>query len=316
MKKIFDRKYIESIAKENDSLFSDKLNEVLLNVVSLAIEDLSKKIPFVTLDNCIIQPVNETFSGALTPMSKYMYLLGIGSPQLEANCVNYNGSFKKFKKRLAQAWRDSRRKSKRKMKKEALKKSLEGPKYEEFEPERYNIDSFKHDLQTAIVQHLSQTSLVYNTSDRLIIQGKDDFGSISQIEIIPVIYDGEVFKYFISKRKGFMKINMSERLLNFNIKYEAVGDNFLKELKIFNTLFKNVTKEIPSQFFLESLLYNVPDQMYQGKDLYQITVNIINYLNMANIEDFITTEDKSLKLFKSPLTRNSGMIFGKFMRNI
>ncbi len=316
MKKLFDRKYIENILKENDTLFSEKLNESLVNVVSLAIEDLSTKIPFVTLENCIIQPVNETFSGALTPMSKYMYLLGIGSPQLEANCVNYSRSFQKFRKKLVQAWNDSRRKSKRKMKKEALKKSLEGPKFEEFEPERYNIESFKHDLQTALAQHLSETSIVYNTSDRLIIQGKDDFGSISQIELIPVIYDGEVFKYFISKRKGFMKINMKQRLLNFNIKFESVGENFLKELKIFNTLFKNITKEIPSQFFLESLLYNVPDQIYQGNDLYQITVNIINYLNMANMEDFVTTEDKSLKLFKSPLTKNSIILFSKFIKNI
>ncbi len=316
MKKTFDRKYIENILKDEDTSFSEKIYFTLLNVVGLAVEDLSTKVPFITIDNVIIQPVNETFNGAMTPMSKYVYYFGVASPQLEYNCLYYKDGWKKFKKRFARAWQDSKRKSKRKLKKELLKKQLQGPEYEEFEPEKYNLESLKKDLQNAIAAQLSETSLVYNLPNKLVIQGKDDFGSISQIELIPVIYDGTYFKYFINRRKGFMNINMDERLINFNIKYELAGDNFLKMIKIFNNLFKNLTKEIPSQFFIESLLYNVPDNLFVGNDLYQITVNIINYLQMTSVEDFVAIHDKKSKIFKSELTKDSAIIYNKFIKNV
>ena len=316
MKKNFDKRYIDSILLENEKTFSENLTHTLYNVLALAIDELSTKVPFITHDNVIIQPINEVFNGAITPMSKYVFYMGIMSPQLEYNCLNYKDGFKKFRKRLAKAWQDSKRKTKRRKKREELKKSFQNIEFEEFEPEKYNLDSFKRDLQTAIALNLSNTSLIYNASDRIIIQGKEDFGSISQIEIIPVIYDGTYFKYFINRRKGFINIDMNERLINFNIKYEIVGDNFIKMIKIFNHLFKNITREIPSQFFIESLLYNVPDNLYTGNDLFQITTNIINYLQMTPIEDFVAIHDKTKKLFKADLTRDSVMAYNKFIKNI
>lgn len=316
MKKTFDRQYIENILKEKDNSFSDSISEMVYNIVSVAVDGLSHKVPFITPENVIIQPINEVFNGAITPMSKYVYYLGITSPQLEYNCLNYKDGWKKFKKRFETAWKNSRKKSKRKLKKEILKKQLEGPVYEEFEPERYNLESLRNDLQTAIAENLSTTSLVYNLGDRLVIQGKDDFGSISQIEIIPVIYDGEYFKYFINKKKGFINIDIDERLINFNIKLESVGENFIKIIKIFNNLFKNITKEIPNQFFVESLLYNVPDELYYGNDYYQITTNIINYLRMTSIENFVTIHDKKKKIFQSEMTKDSVVIYSKFIKNV
>lgn len=313
MKEVFDAKYIENIVSNDNIEFTEKLQEKVANLLSVAIEELSQRVPFISLENAILQPFNETFNGAFTPMSKYVYLLGINSPQLESNSLNRSFSFKKFRDRFIKAWYDSKRKKSKRRKK---KEEEESHKYNEFDPTRYNLDNLRRDLQLAVAQNLSVTSIVYNSSDRLIIQGKDDFSSIAQIEIIPVIYDGEIFKYFISKRKGFMPVNIEERLLNFNIKNEMVGENFYKVLKIFNNLFKTITKESVNQIFVESLLYNIPNDLFVGDNIYNVVVNIINYLSMTDVSNFVSIENKKEKIFKTKLTGNSAAMFNRFMKNI
>lgn len=313
MKETFDAKFIENIVNSDNSEFTESMQGKILNLLAVSINELSSKVPFITLDNTILQPLNETFNGAFTPMSKYIYFLGINSPQMEMNNLSRHFSFKKFWKKFVQAWHDSK---KRKSKRRRRKEEAESHKYEEFEPEKYDFEAFRHDLQLAIAQNLSETSIVYNTSDRLIIQGKDDFGSIAQIEIIPVIFDGDIYKYFISKRKGYLKVNINERFANYNEKYKRVGENFFLVLKIFNNLFKNLTKESVNQIFVESLLYNIPDELYKGKDIYSVFKNIVNYLNMTDVSDFVSIENKSEKLFKSKVTSNSAIIYAKFIRNI
>lgn len=313
MKETFDAKFIENIIANNNFEFIETLQEKVANLLSLAIEELSQRVPFISLENTILQPVNETFNGAFTPMSKYVYFLGINSPQLEVNSLNRSINFKKLRQRFVQAWYDTkRRKSKRRKKKE----EEESHRYSEFEPGKYGLENLRRDLQLAMVKNLSVTSIVYNTSDRLIIQGKDDFSSVAQIEIIPVIYDGEIFKYFISKRKGFLPVNIEERLINFNIKSEIVGENFYNVLKIFNNLFKNITKENVNQIFVESLLYNVPNDLFVGDDVYQVVVNIINYLSMTDVSKFVSIENKKENIFKSKLTGNSAALFNRFMKNL
>ena len=313
MKETFDAKFIKNIVESDNAEFVESLEEKVINLLALSIDELSTRVPFISIDNTILQAVNETFNGAYTPMSKYVYFLGINSPQIEINSLNKSVNFKKLRQNFIQAWHDSKR---RKSKKRKRKEEEESHKFADFEPEKYNLEALRHDLQLAIAKNLSVTSIVYNTSDRLIIQGKEDFGSVSQIEIIPVIYNGDVFKYFVSKRKGYLTINMAERLLNYNMKSEMAGPNYFLMLKIFNNLFKSYTKENVNQIFVESLLYNVPNDLFEGKDIYQVFVNIINYLNMTNVADFVSIENKKEKLFKNKLTTNSAGLFNKFIRNV
>lgn len=313
MKNILERKFIESLVKSENQDFAGAIQEKVINLVALSIENLATRVPFISIDNVILQPVNETFNGAITSMSKYVYFLGIDSPQMELNSLSYNPNFKKYKDRFIQAWHDTKRKKSRRRRQKEEEKSHQ---YVEFEPEKYNLEAFRRDLQLSLVENLSITSIVFNTTDRLIIQGKDDFGSTSQIEIIPTIYDGEYFKYFLGRRKGFVKINMDERLINFNIKYETAGKNFFLMIKLFNNLFKNLTKENVNQIFVESLLYNIPDEFYHEDDIYSIFIKIINYLNMTDVSEFVLIEDKSKKIFKSNITKGSAGLYNKFMKHI
>lgn len=313
LKNFVDKKLIESIANDDNSSFAGVMQEKIVNLMGNSLSNLAVRVPFINIENTILQPVNETFNGAFTPMSSYIYFLGINSPQMEINSLKNNLNLKKIREKISKAWHDSKRKkSKRRQQKEEEKNR----EFTDFEPEKYNLESFKHDLQLELAGNLSVTSIVYNLPSKLVIQGKDDFGSVSQIEIIPVIYDGEKFKYFLGKKKGFLEIDMNERLLNFNIKYEIVGENFIKMIKIFNNLFKNITKENVNQIFIESLMYNIPDQLFEGDDIYNVFVNIVNYLNMTDISNFVSIENKTETILKSKILKGAIGLYNKFFRNI
>ncbi len=314
MKGIFNREFIESLAKTDNTDFSANLQESVLNVVSNSIYELSTKIPFISQDTVIFQPANETFNGAFTSVSEYVYLLGLNSPQIEMNCLSNTDGFKKFWQRVSLAWKEGRRKSKkRKKKEEELKKQ---PNFQDFEPEKYNLESFLADFQSALCQNLSETTLIYNSGKSLIIQGKDDFGYLTKIVLIPVILRDGNFKYFIDRKRGFLDINFSERAQNFEEKNERVGQNFNIMLKLFNNVFKNVTKQNMNQIFIESLLFNIPDDFFDGDDIYQIFLNIINYLNMKDLSQFVSIDNKEIKLNKNPLIQNSFLTFMKFLNKI
>ena len=108
------RSLIESIAQSDYSEFAENTETKVNALVSLAVEDMQASIPFVSIQKCILQPVNETFNGAITAESEYIYFLGFNSPQIEINCLQYNDWWKKFKEQLVFAWNSSKKKKKKK----------------------------------------------------------------------------------------------------------------------------------------------------------------------------------------------------------
>ena len=112
--KAISKNLIEAIASSDYSEFADEMEDKINRFVSSAINDLSRTNPFLSLNNCVLQPLNETFTGAITPESEYAYILGILSPQIEMNSLQYNDFWKKFKERFAYAWASTKKKKSRK----------------------------------------------------------------------------------------------------------------------------------------------------------------------------------------------------------
>ncbi len=306
-----ERSFIESLLKNDSIEHFVEIQSKVLEVCSMAIEKISRQIPFINIENSIFQPVNETFNLALTPTSEYKYFLGLQSPQIEINCTNGSDFFKNFKQRWIQAWQDSKKKRKRKKKNEKIENEV---KYNEFNPDKYNLENFCRDFQLALCENLSETTIVYNTGKSIIIQGRDDFDFLAKIVIIPVIFRDDKFNYFINKKQGFITIDMNERLKNFNEKLDIVGDCFVDVVKLFNSLFKSVTKESINQIFIESLLYNVPNEFFVD-DIYNSFIKILNYFNTTDISSFKSINNLEVSIFKNPLIKNAGYQFNKFLKN-
>lgn len=308
--KAVTRSLIESIAAMDVSEFAQQTEDKVSALVSMAVQDMSKSLPFISVEKCILQPANETFNGAMTPESEFIYFLGLDSPQLEINCIQYNDSWKKFKERLRFAWTNSKKK-KRKKKKNAV---AEAPFI--YQEGKYNLSSLTDDLQVACVRHLMQTSIVYNQEKRLRIIGRDDFGAKTQIFIYPCLMQGDNFKFLISRKKGFFTINFTNRAKLIQEKAGKVGDNFAAMLKILNTLFRSVSSESPNQIFLESLLYNTPDELFEGDDIYDVFLKIVNYLNLTDTSEFCCILNPEMKISEDITTKYARTSFAKFLGSL
>ena len=55
--------------------------------------------------------------------------------------------------------------------------------------------------------------------------------------------------------------------------------------------------EMPNAMFMESVLYNVPDKLYDEQNIYDVFIKIVNYLNLKSINNFKSVNDLKLKLY-------------------
>lgn len=315
--KVIDKQLIESIVRKKNDEFIDKVYEKLNLIVSNAVDDLSQQIAYINLDNVILQPANELISGAFTDNSKFIYLLGIDSAQLELNTLKSTNFWKDLKNRLIYAWkfRNTRRakRKERKRKKQQEKDVAANQVVYNFDPSKYNIYSLCEDLQSAIAKFSALTTIVYLEDTRIRLIGKDDYGANTQIIIYPVIYNGEVYKFYAGRKKGFVEINVSLRAQNLNQKFENCGQNFIDMIKVFNVLYFYANKTMPNQIFIESILTSCPNELFKGEDAYTVFVKIINYLTMTSVKDIKSINNLNKTIFTDPLSSSSALGYEKFI---
>ncbi len=311
---VIDKSLIENLAKKNNEDYFNKVNDKISLILSNAIENLSSKIPFITAKNIVFQPYNEILSGAITDNTVFHYLLGVENGQLELNTMKVNMFWKNFKNRFKYAWENRRKKkSRRKSKKD---KNLNAD-ISNIDISKYSIFNLTDDLFDAIRQYLSETSIIYQDDNVLYIIGKDDFGVNAKIKIEICFYSNDNFKFFINKKKGFKTIDFTCRLNCLHEKIREAGPNFLKILKIFNVLYFYANNERPNAMFMESVLYNIPDKLYEENNVYNCYLKIVNYLTLKPINNFNSINDLSLKIYQDGILGSGQQVgFLKMMRMI
>ncbi len=317
--KAISKGLVESLANANSMSFAMETERKVTNLVSFAADLLGSSMPFVSVDNCLLQPVNETFNGAVTPESKYIYFLAFNSPQIEVNCLQYNDSWKKFKERVEFAWNSSKKPKRRKRKNKKKAAEAEENKIAfSYDENKYNMDSLKDDLQKALVQNLTETSVVYNLEKALKIVGRDDFGPKVQIYLYPCLLEGKNFKFFISRKKGFFTINFENREKLLNQKIDKVGNNFIKILKVFNSLYNGMSRGSAglNQLFIESVLYNTPDELFEGDDIYEVLFKIVNFINLTDVSKFKSILNPNITIVQDRACKVGGVQFLKFLASL
>ncbi len=313
------KEMISNIAEQENKKFLNNTNKLVNYVVGSALKDLSEKVSFLSLKNIVLQPVNELISGAFIDGSDFIYLLGIQNVQLELNTSRKSSFWKRFKDRIKWAWENRKtfiKKRKRRKKKEKEKNINLKSEEINFNPSKYTIYDLSEDLQNTVAKYLSETSLIYLNRNLLQIVGKDDFGSNTKIYIYVVSYDGTLFKYYNEKKKVYVNINIDERVKHLEEKIKAVGDNFVKILKIFNAMYYNTNGNMCNQIFMESILCSCPEDLYFGDDIYKVFVKIINYLSIRPIKDVKSINDTNLTIFKDEVCSNNILGFNKMMNKI
>ena len=313
------RELINSIANQNNKKFVKNINKRVNETLELAIDNLSAKVSYINLNNVTLQPVNELLNDSFVDNSNCIYFLGIDSAQLEMNTAKKMNFWRNFKERLKYAWENrkafGRRRKKRKRKK---KMKLEEVKHEKvsFDPSKYSIYDLAEDMQHSISNYLSETTLITLLDNSIQILGKEDFGSNTSIIIYLVNMQDKNFKYYAGRKKGFIDIDIVNRVKTINNKIDEVGSNYNKMLKIFNSLFYNVNGFMPNQIFIESILNYCPNELYDGEDIYNVYVKIVNYLSLKTIREIKSIHDKNKTINEDIVCGYCGIAFNKMLNAI
>ena len=313
------KELIVSIAEQENIKYIKNISKKLNMILSSALKKMSEKISYVNLDNIILQPVNELMSGALVDNSDFIYFLGIKNAQLEMNTARKIPLWQNIVNRFKFAW-ENRKSSKRKKRKKLFRRKKEAKTMNlsdyKFDPSKYNIYNLTEDLQNAIIEYLSASSIVYLNGNLLQIIGKEDFGSNVQILIYLVSYDGNKFKYYAGKKLGYKEIDVQNRYNILQEKINNIGDNFLKIIKILNSLYYNVNRYIPNQVFIESIVASCPEDFFIGDDIYKIFLKIINYFTIKTLKNVKSINDPSKTIHQDDVCGNCMFGFNKMLNMI
>lgn len=311
------KQLIEMIANKDNSNFAKTINEKVNEILSVSIENLSKKVSYISVDNVILQPANELFNTAFIDGSNYVYLLGIENAQLNLNTIKKESKWKSFKKNLIYFWQNRKTfKKKKKRKKKKNESALQKKSNSIVDLTKYTILDLSEDLQQSISYCLSETSMIYLYKNCLQIVGKEDFGTNVKIIIYVTSYENEIFKHFVNNKKGYLDINFPNRYNFLTEKQHEIGESFTKMMKILNALFFNVNGYVPNQIFIESILCSCPKNLFEGEDIYKSYLKIINYLSVKTIRNIKSINDPSKTIHEDITCGNCGIAFNRVLENV
>lgn len=315
------KQLIEMIASKDNSEFVKSINDKVNGFLSLSIENLAKKVSYVSLDNVVLQPINEIFNNAVVDGSNFVYLLGIENVQLELNTMKKESKWKHFKKKIAELWKNRKYFKKKKLRRKRRKK--EEKNLEEKKPisknsfENYTIYDLAEDLQASLCENFSETTLVYLKKNCIEIIGKDDLGPNVKVSLYLVhTQQDQVYKYFVNDKKGFIDLNLPNRYRFLGEKQYMAGENFTKMLKIFNSLFYNANGYLPNQIFIESILCACPDDFFKGNDIYKSYLKILNFISLKTIRNIKSINEPSKTIISDEVCGNCGIAFNKMMQEL
>ena len=312
------KELINSIANQNNKKFIKNVNKKVNEVVALAVDDLSKKVSYINVKNVILQPVNELLTNSFVDNSHCMYFLGIENAQLEMNTQHKMNFWRNLKDRLKIAWENrtvlKRRKKRRRRKKVKLEEKPE--KKVKFDPSKYSIYDLTEDMQYSISNFVSETTIISRSNNVIQIIGKEDFGSNTSIILYIVNMNENNFRYYAGRKKGFIDVNIDKRIEKNSEKINQVGDNYIKMLKIINSLFYNINGYMPNQIFIESILISCPDELYENDDIYKVYIKIINYLSLKTIRDIKSLYNETKTINEDEMCGNCGIAFNKMLNYV
>lgn len=303
---------INSIASQDNQDYLEKVQNTLTGVLSASVNELSEKLSCVTKNNVVLQPINEVLNGAFCDNSTFVYLLGVENAQLEISTAKKSNYWAELWRRFKYAWANRRKKKKNKKKKIDAQEN----KVEIKDISKYSIYDLTQDFQQAIANNLSETSIIYSSANQILILGKDDFGSNTKIKIYVVSKNEKYFRYYAGRRKGYIDIDVTSRCDMINQKIQKVGHDFILILKILNVLFYNANGRLPNQIFMESILYSIPDELYNGDDIHSIFVKIINYLSIKTIKNIMSINNNDKTIFTDEICGEETYAFIKMMNFI
>lgn len=306
------------ISKDLINSFSKEINITAFdNAFSLISNYIDESMQAIQGHNASVQSyeilvANEIYSGCEFSASNIDIFLLLDAKQIEIN-FNEKKSYK-FKTLLSEFIAKFKKNFKLIKRKKISKKKLEKSEKKVISNEKYDVVSFYKDLQIQLCKVLYQTSKVGISSYSINVFGNDEF--CTPINIYPVFEcEQDVYKLYNIKSKKNVIIDFKDRFDNIYNINEKTDYKYRVQVRIFNNLFYNVFNTVPNQIFIESILAEVPVDFYTS-NVYETTINVINYLKNAEIQNFKSICNNNVNLYKEKLNTISLETAYRFIKNL
>lgn len=307
MKSQLNRELIEGLNDSNNQEFLKHIDDFVYDLVFSSLDDIALKSPFITPDKCVLLPVNEVVTGAVSQLSEYSYFLGVENPQIEFNSKKRKNFWKNVWREFRASWRIGRKKYKKNKKDTSFDVTID----------KYKISDFRHDMVNKLSEFLSETSMIYEYTNHISLIGIDDFGTNVRVNIYVCSYDSKTrdFKLYNQNKNKFLTINFGKRLENIALKENSCGKMYSNMIRIFNALYSKAYDKVPNQILVESLIFNCPNILFDQNDTYKTFVNVANYICLTSPQSFLSICDASKTIFQDPIITktDSQLDFGKIV---
>ncbi len=305
-----------NLSKKMIADFLKPINEAPLNNAFSYINKLINRAMFIiTSKNSLIYDYevligNEALTKTATPYSSLDIYLLLDAVQLELNYEKNNK--KNVLKHIKSFFVDFFNNFKL-VKSKNTKKRLKTIQKRVEKITNYDVLSFCYDLQVNLCKKLSINTKTVITNTGIKIMGKEELGV--EVNIYPVFQGEDYDTIYNLKTKKHTIINFNDKIPNFDAKNLETDNQYERQIKLFNSIFFNIFERNANQIFIESLLYNVPDNLFV-KDDYITFVNVLNFLKNSTMQNFVSICDKNVNLFKDPLNTISFETAYKFINTI
>lgn len=311
--KIFNQKVIAEFTNICPKEVAENVSAIAITLVDESIEEIKKHVPIMHGEHDYIF-VDEHHFGTSTVNSELSIFVVFKSHQLEINTKELvNSKFEKFKLRLLNALNSMKKTKKRK--KKSKQQDNDNKQILIESTKRYSILNLKNDLVKVMLTKIDNQSYIQVMDYYIKLISPNNLGL--SVNIYPVLEESEnCYKLYNSYKNEFFEVDFKQRDQNFNQKYHDVGVNFLYMIRVFNNLHFSIFNYIPNQILIESLLFNVPNDLYSGFTFYESFIKILNYLSNTNMKNFVSIVDNTKSLAEEILLEQSLATINKFLSEI
>lgn len=308
--KSFNQKIIAEFTNICPKDVVERVCGISVALLDECIDQIKQHVPIMHAEHDYVF-VDEHRFGTSTVTSEISLFVVFKSSQLELNTTELvNNKFEKFKIKFSNALK-SMKKSKRKRKK---KKESDNQEVQIQHISKYSILNLKKDLSQLLVSKIDKESYIQIFNYYIKLVSPNTLGIT--VNFYPVLEGEKGYKLYNSFKNAFLEVDFKDRDKNFNEKYGQVGLNLLYMIRVFNNLYFSLYNSSINQIFIESLLYNVPNELFEGYSFYESFIKILNYLSNVNLKNFVSITDTTKKLTDEILIEQSFSAVNKFFNDI
>ncbi len=172
-------------------------------------------------------------------------------------------------------------------------------------------DKIIDQLATCIASHFSNETPILIVNEGIKILSKGEFSHKVLIRFATYHENDEncMFTLWNPLEKTQVSLNLFHYIENIDKKDKDTGGNYKKLIRIYKNFRKNllIKKKAKSsdinKYLVEVVLYNIPNFLLLGDNIYDVFTKSINYLSNADISSFVDFDSRPISKFSlTPVT--------------